>query len=114
MSKQKRILKNLKTNIVGYKDRKKRKIFFRKLWIHRINAATRLTKLPYNVFMELCKQLKLQLNRKILSQLIIYDNQFFLALKDINGYDWPVFEPQPENEEEWPDADWGDNFETKK
>lgn len=71
--------KHVKSKVSASRDRKKRKILFRHLWIHRINAATRLYGLSFNQFIKVCKQSKIQLNRKILSQLMIYDPESFFT-----------------------------------
>lgn len=74
--------KYVKTKISSYRDRKKRKRLFRNLWIHRINSALRLYGLSFNQFIHLCRKSKIQLNRKIIAQLIIYDPaSFFYELK---------------------------------
>ena len=73
--------KHLKAKISAYRNRKRRKIFFRDLWIHRINSAARSYGLSFNQFINFFKKSKIQLNRKILSQLIIYDPEaFFINL----------------------------------
>ena len=64
---------NLKAMVNSYRDRKKRKRFFRNLWIQRINSATRLHGFSFNQFNHFFKISKIQLNRKILSQLIIHE-----------------------------------------
>lgn len=74
--------KYVKTKISSYRDRKKRKRLFRNLWIHRINSALRLYGLSFNQFINLCRKSKIQLNRKIIAQLVIYDpDSFFYELK---------------------------------
>ena len=70
--------KQIRTKTASYKDRKRRKRLFRNLWVHRINSAVRLYGLNFNQFIHLCKKTKIQLNRKIISQLIIYDPESFL------------------------------------
>ena len=74
--------KYIKAKTSSYRDRKKRKRLFRILWIHRINAALRLYGLSFNQFIHLCRKSKIQLNRKTLAQLVIYDpDSFFYELK---------------------------------
>ena len=74
--------KYIKTRILSYRSRRRRKRLFRNLWIHRINSAVRVYGLSFNQFIHLCKSLKIQLNRKIISQLTIYDSEsFFHELK---------------------------------
>lgn len=69
--------KKIKANTSSYNSRKKRKIYFRELWINRINSATKLYGLNFSKFLNFCKNSKIQLNRKILSQLIIYESKNF-------------------------------------
>ena len=74
--------KYVKARISSYGDRKKCKRLFRNLWIHRINSALRLYGLSFNQFIHLCRKSKIQLNRKVVSQLVIYDpDSFFYELK---------------------------------
>ena len=74
--------KYVKTKTSSYRDRKRRKRIFRSLWIHRINSALRLYGLSFNQFINLCRKLKIKLNRKVISQLAIYDpDAFFQELK---------------------------------
>ncbi len=61
----------------AYRDRRNRKRNFRKLWIARINAATRAQGLSYSVFINGLKNLNINLNRKMLSELAIHNpNEF--------------------------------------
>ena len=55
----------------AYRDRKNRKREFRKLWITRINAATRNYDLSYSRFIDGLTKANIELNRKILSELAI-------------------------------------------
>ena len=75
--------KYLNTKSSSYKDRKKRKRFFRSLWIHRVNSTIRANGyLSFSQFFHQCRKNKIQLNRKIISQLAIYDPEsFFSELK---------------------------------
>ncbi len=61
----------------AYRDRKQRKIFFRRLWITRINAACREEGISYSVFMHGLKKNKIQLNRKSLSELATSSPEVF-------------------------------------
>ena len=69
--------KYIKAKTLSYRNRKKRKRLFRSLWSHRINAALRLYGLSFNKFIYLCKKSKMQMNRKVVSQLVIYDPESF-------------------------------------
>lgn len=66
----------------AYAGRKKRKTDFRRLWIIRISQAVRATGLSYSKFIAKLKKAKVELDRKILSDLIISDNQAFQAIID--------------------------------
>jgi len=55
----------------AYRDRKAKKRVFRRLWQLRINAAARLHDLSYSKFMHLLKTNKIELNRKVLSELAV-------------------------------------------
>ncbi len=58
-----------KAGVYAYRDRRNRKREFRKLWTVRLNAAVREHGLTYSQFINLLKKAKVNLNRKILSQL---------------------------------------------
>ncbi len=57
----------------AYRDRKKRKRDFRRLWITRINAAARQNGLSYSQLIGQLKKANIQLNRKMLAQLAVLD-----------------------------------------
>lgn len=61
----------------SYNGRKQKKRQYRRLWIVRINAGLIDKKLSYSSFISLLKKSGIALNRKILSQLIILDNNTF-------------------------------------
>ncbi len=61
----------------AYRDRKKRKSDFRKLWITRINAASRMHGMSYSQFMSGLKKSNIVLNRKVLADLAVTDPQSF-------------------------------------
>ena len=64
----------------AYTGRKLRKRDFRRLWITRINAATRLNGMSYSVFMNGLKKNNININRKMLSEIAINDPEGFAAL----------------------------------
>lgn len=64
----------------AYRDRKNRKRSFRRLWILRINAASRARGLSYNRFMEGMTAAGVELDRKVLSELAIHDEAAFDAI----------------------------------
>jgi large subunit ribosomal protein L20 len=61
----------------AYRDRKRKKRDFRKLWITRINAACRLRDISYSQFMNGLKKAGVEVNRKMLSELAIRDAAAF-------------------------------------
>src|SRR5436305_11024081 len=66
--------------VYAYRDRKVRKREFRKLWMTRINAASRAHGLSYNQFMHGCSKAGIELDRKVLADLAVSD---LVALCDI-------------------------------
>ncbi|MDB4554194.1 50S ribosomal protein L20 [Akkermansiaceae bacterium] len=56
-----------------YRDRKKRKGQFRRLWIQRISAAVRAEELTYSRFIEGLKAAQIDLDRKVLADLAVTD-----------------------------------------
>ena len=70
----------MRARMYAYRDRRKIKSDFRKLWIKRINAAVRLHDLSYSQFMFGLKQAGITVNRKMLSELAINDAASFTAL----------------------------------
>ena len=70
----------LKALKYSYRDRNKRKREFRRLWIVRMNAAVKTYGLSYSEFLNGLKKSNMFLNRKILSQLAIRDQEAFQQL----------------------------------
>ena len=64
----------------SYRDRRIRKRDFRKLWISRINAATRIHNLSYSRFIDGLKKAGVQMNRKMLADLAVRDPNAFAEL----------------------------------
>lgn len=64
----------------AYRDRKKKKGEFRRLWITRISAACRNNGVTYSRFINGLSKASVQINRKSLSNLAIEDNKAFVAL----------------------------------
>ncbi len=63
-----------------YRDRKKRKGQFRRLWIQRISAAVRNEGLTYSRFIEGLKFANIDLDRKVLADLAVVDAAAFSAI----------------------------------
>ena len=64
----------------SYRDRRQKKRQFRRLWIVRINAATRMRGMTYSQFIAGLKGAGIDLNRKQLSELAIHDPAAFDAI----------------------------------
>jgi large subunit ribosomal protein L20 len=64
----------------AYRDRKNRKREFRRLWIARINAAVRAEGMNYSQFMYGLKKADIQVDRKMLSDLAIHNQETFKSL----------------------------------
>jgi large subunit ribosomal protein L20 len=66
--------------VYAHRDRKQKKRDFRKLWIIRINAATRLNGMNYSTFMNGVKKAGIELDRKILADMAMNDAAAFTAV----------------------------------
>jgi large subunit ribosomal protein L20 len=64
----------------AYRDRRARKGDFRKLWITRINAASRAEGLSYSRFMHGLKLAEVEVDRKVLADLAVREPQAFAEL----------------------------------
>ncbi len=64
----------------AYRDRRRRKRDFRKLWITRINAAARLNELTYSTLINGLKLANIEVNRKMLSDIAVNDVKGFTAI----------------------------------
>ena len=63
--------------LYAYRDRRKRKSDFRKLWITRINAAVRPYGISYSTFIDKLKKNNVELDRKMLAHIAVTDPQTF-------------------------------------
>ena len=64
----------------AYRDRRKRKSDFRGLWIQRINAGTRIYGMTYSQFIDGLKKATIDIDRKILAELVVNQPEAFKAL----------------------------------
>jgi len=67
----------------AYRDRRKRKRDFRRLWITRINAATRQHGMSYSQFIGNLKKANILINRKMLAQMAILDPASFSKVIEV-------------------------------
>jgi large subunit ribosomal protein L20 len=70
----------MKAGQYAYRDRRQRKRQFRALWIARINAAAREVGLKYSTFMNGLKKAQIEVDRKVLADLAVFDKPAFAAL----------------------------------
>ena len=66
-----------KADAYAYRDRRNRKRDFRRLWITRINAATRLNGMSYGTFMHGLALAGIELDRKVLADIAVRDPETF-------------------------------------
>ena len=83
-----KLYKSAKENVerglaYAYRDRRRRKRDFRRLWIVRINAAARLHDLTYNQFVAGLKRAGVEINRKFLADLAVQDPPAFGQLAEV-------------------------------
>ena len=72
----------IKAGQYAYRDRRQRKRQFRSIWIIRINAAARRNGVSYSRLMNGLKLASIELDRKVLADLAIQDEQAFSAIVD--------------------------------
>ncbi len=70
----------MKAGQYQYRDRRQRKRQFRRLWIARINAASRQHGLTYSVFMNGLSRAEIGIDRKVLSDIAIFDKDAFAKI----------------------------------
>ena len=70
----------MKSGQYAYIGRRQRKRDFRRLWIARINAASKMNGMNYSTFMNGLKKAGITMNRKMLAELAVSDAAAFTAL----------------------------------
>lgn len=70
----------MKAGQYAYRDRRQRKRQFRTLWIARINAAARECGLSYSKFMNGVKKAAIEIDRKVLADLAVFDKPAFAQI----------------------------------
>jgi large subunit ribosomal protein L20 len=73
----------LKSLWYSYRDRRARKRDFRRLWIARINAASRQNGLSYSRFVHGLKKAGVELDRKVLADMAVRDQATFAQLAEV-------------------------------
>ena len=72
----------MKAGQYAYRDRRQRKRQFRALWIVRINAAARELGMTYSVFINGLKKAAIDLDRKVLADLAVFDKPAFARIAE--------------------------------
>lgn len=72
----------IKAGQYAYRDRRQRKRQFRALWIVRINAAARECGISYSRFMNGLMKASIEVDRKVLADLAVFDKPAFAALAE--------------------------------
>ena len=72
----------MKAGQYAYRDRRNRKRVFRQLWIARINAGARANGMTYSVFMNGLKKAAIEIDRKVLADLAVFDKPAFAAIAE--------------------------------
>ncbi|AEE95815.1 50S ribosomal protein L20 [Mahella australiensis] len=73
----------MKALAYAYVGRKLRKRDFRRLWIARINAASRMNGLSYSKFINGLKKAGIEINRKMLAEMAVSDSKAFTQLVEV-------------------------------
>ena len=70
----------MKAGQYAYRDRRTKKRVFRRLWIARINAATRELGLTYSQFINGMTKAGITLDRKVLADIAVHDKAAFAGI----------------------------------
>jgi len=70
----------IKAQQYAYRDRRQKKRQFRALWITRINAQARVCGLTYSRMMAGIKKANIEIDRKVLADLAVFDQPAFAAI----------------------------------
>ncbi len=73
----------IRSRVFAFRDRRVRKREFRRLWIARISAASRMRGLRYNLLINGLQRANVQLDRKTLADLAVSDPKTFDLLVDL-------------------------------
>ena len=74
---------HIKSLQYAFRDRKNRKRSFRNLWISRINAGSREQGVSYSKLIHGLSSKNIKINRKVLSEIAISDNNTFKKIVDL-------------------------------
>lgn len=74
----------------AYRDRRNRKRDMRRLWIQRINAASRLNGLPYSKLIHGLSVAGVEVDRKMLADIAVRDEEAFAAVVEVAKSNLPA------------------------
>ena len=74
------VMRSLRSAYIGRKLKKRQ---YRQMWIARINAAARMNDISYSQLMNGLKKSGIEINRKMLSEMAIYDAPAFAQLCEV-------------------------------
>ena len=74
------VMRSLRSAYIGRKLKKRQ---YRQMWIARINAAARMNDISYSRLMDGLKKANIDINRKMLSEMAIYDAAAFTQLCEV-------------------------------
>src|SRR6478735_8759288 len=72
-----------KGHLLMKKSKRQKKRIFRRIWISRINASSKLNGISYSQLMHKFKKSNIDLNRKMLSQVAVLDASTFKSLVNL-------------------------------
>jgi len=72
----------MKAGQYAYRDRRQRKRQFRAVWIDRINAGARELGLTYSQFMNGLKKAAIDIDRKVLADMAVFDQAAFAKIAE--------------------------------
>mgnify|MGYP003958525635 FL=1 len=71
-----------RAQVYAYRDRRRRKRDFRRLWIARINAAARINGVTYSQLIFGLSKAEIDVNRKVLANLAVRDPEAFSVIAE--------------------------------
>jgi len=80
----------IRSRVYAFRDRRVRKRDFRRLWITRISAACRSRKFRYNLLICGLQHAGVQLNRKSLAEIAVYDPESFTKIVELARANLPT------------------------
>jgi large subunit ribosomal protein L20 len=83
----------IRARVYAFRDRRVRKRDFRKLWIVRINAACRMRGLRYSQLIHGLQRANVELDRKSLAEIAIYDPDAFTKIVELARANLPAAVP---------------------